>query len=392
MSMNGKPKTAGRPSPNGRGTPTPPEARDVAEGGEGAEAGGGQNGEHAQAATAAGLRYVTDALAGIRRVTTDDGFIYVGANGHQIRNEAKLKRIRSLAIPPAWTDVWICPYATGHLQVTARDAKGRKQYRYHPRFRAVRDETKFDRMVEFSRVLPRIRERVEEHMAKRGLPREKVLATVVRLLEKTLIRVGNQEYAKENQTFGLTTLQRQHVQVEGTKLRFHFRGKSGKVHSVSITDRRLARIVQRCQTLPGEELFQYEDDVGKLQTIDSGDINEYLRTIAKREITAKDFRTWAGTMLAAGALREMGRAKSKREAKSNVNQAIDQVAQRLGNTRTVCRRYYIHPTIIAAYMKGRTVPHAKRPPPKKKRRHTLALRRDELAVLDFLNLDGRKPR
>ena len=346
--------------------------------------------EHVEAATAAGLRYVTDSMPGIRRRKTENVFEFYGANGHRVTNEAKLKRIKSLVIPPAWTDVWICPYATGHLQVTARDAKGRKQYRYHPRFRAVRDETKFDRMLEFSHLLPVIRQRVEQDLGLRGLPRAKVLATVVRLLEKTLIRVGNQEYAKENQTFGLTTLRAKHVEINGHSLRFRFRGKSSKVHSVTITDRRLAHIVQRCQTLPGEELFQYEDDEGNFQAVDSGDINEYLREVAGREVTAKDFRTWAGTMLAAAALRDIGPATSQRQAKSNVVQAIDQVAGRLGNTRTVCRKYYVHPTVIKSYFKGRVLPPVEKPKKsKKKRRPTRELRREELAVLDFLHL-GKK--
>jgi len=346
--------------------------------------------EHVEAANAAGLRYVTDSMPGVRRRKTAHGFEYYGANGHRVTNEAKLKRIKSLVIPPAWTDVWICSYATGHLQVTARDAKGRKQYRYHPRFRAVRDETKFDRMLEFSHVLPIIRQRVEQDLSLRGLPRAKILATVVRLLEKTLIRVGNQEYAKENQTFGLTTLRAKHVEVSGANLRFRFRGKSGKVRSVTITDRRLAHVVQRCHTLPGEELFQYQDDDGALQVVDSGDINEYLRDVAGMEVTAKDFRTWAGTMLAAAALRDIGPATSQRQAKSNVVQAIDEVAGRLGNTRTVCRKYYVHPTVIESYFKGRVLPPVEKPKKSKKRRPTRELRREELAVLDFLHLDGKR--
>jgi DNA topoisomerase-1 len=341
------------------------------------------------AAEEAGLRHVTEATRGITRVRAEDGFDYVGANGHRVTNEDRLRRIRKLVIPPAWIDVWICPSASGHIQVTGRDAKGRKQYRYHPKFRSVRDDTKFDRMLAFSKVLPKIRKAVERDMNRRKLSREKVLATVVRLLEKTLIRVGNQEYAKENRTYGLTTLRREHVEVSGSSLRFEFRGKSGVAHQVAITDRRLARVVQRCQTLPGEELFQYVDDNGDRQTIDSGDINEYLRNVSGADFSAKDFRTWAGTMLAAAALRDIGPVRKKTAAKSNVVAAVDRVAEKLGNTRSVCRSYYIHPRIIDQYLKGRTV--AKPVTQKKtRRRPTLELRREETAVLDFLELDRKK--
>lgn len=342
--------------------------------------------EHVESAAAAGLRYVTDAMPGIRRKRVGRGFAYYDPEGQLIRNRDELKRIRALVIPPAWTEVWICPNPTGHIQVTARDAKGRKQYRYHPRYREVRDETKFGRMLEFSQIVPKIRDQVELDLAKPGLPREKVLATVVRLLEKTLIRVGNDEYAKENRSYGLTTMRRRHVAVSGHKLRFEFRGKSGVMHSVSITDRHIARIVQHCQELPGQELFQYLDEEGRRQAVDAGDINEYLGHIAGRDVTAKDFRTWAGTMLAAGALRDMGAATSEREAKANVVKAIDQVAHRLGNTRTVCRKYYVHPAVIEAYLRDRAlpVPPQPQPPEQKRERPSAALRREEEAVLQFL--------
>lgn len=343
---------------------------------------------HQESAEEAGLRYVTDQMPGIRRVRTGDGFEFIGANGHRITNPERLRRLKALAIPPAWTDVWICPYRRGHLQVTARDARGRKQYRYHPKYRAVRDETKFDRMLEFSKLLPRIRKRVETDMRRRGLPREKVLATVVRLLEKTLIRVGNPEYARENQTYGLTTMRREHVEVTGSRVRFAFRGKSGVVHEVLLTDSRLAKVVQRCQTLPGEELFQYVDDQGRHQSVDSGDINAYLRSVTGRDITAKDFRTWAGTMLAAEALREFGTTRKKTAARSNVIKAIDQVAERLGNTRAVCRSYYIHPGIIDGYLKGRVVPAPPSRKPSRRARPTLELRKEEIEVLKFLELDS----
>lgn len=340
--------------------------------------------EHVESAEVAGLRYVTDAAPGIRRQRRGRGFAYIGLDGAVIRDAAELERIRKLVIPPRWTDVWICPNPTGHLQVTARDARGRKQYRYHPRYRAVRDETKFGRMIAFSEILPKIRERVEHDIALPELARDKVLATVVWLLERTLIRVGNDEYARDNGSFGLTTLRRRHVTVSGARLRFEFRGKSGIPHSVAITDRRIARIVQRCQELPGQELFQYLDGDGRRQSVDAGDINEYLRRITGRQVTAKDFRTWAGTTLAAAALRELGPFTSEKQAKANIIVAIDQVSKRLGNTRAVCRKYYVHPVILEAYFEGTTIPPT---PDARQLRSTgrqAALRRDELAVIDLL--------
>jgi DNA topoisomerase-1 len=269
-----------------------------------------------------------------------------------VRDPDVLRRIRSLAIPPAWSDVWICPQANGHLQATGRDARGRKQYRYHARWREVRDETKFGRMLAFSEVLPRLRARVEQDLAKPGLPREKVLATVVRLLECTAIRVGNDEYARANRSFGLTTLQVRHVEISGSTLRFEFRGKSGKTHRVALSDRRLARIVARCQALPGADLFQYEDDDGEQVAIGSGDVNDYLREITGEEFTAKDFRTWAGTLQAVEALEAVGPAATARASKSAILAAIDQVAERLNNTRAVCRKYYIHPAVLETYEAG----------------------------------------
>jgi DNA topoisomerase I len=306
----------------------------------------------AESAQAAGLRYVSDATPGIRRRRSGTGFSYVAADGRVIRDKTTLARIRSLAIPPAYTDVWICPIANGHLQATGRDARGRKQYRYHPRWREVRDETKFGRMLAFSEALPRLRKRVEEDLAKPGLPREKVLATVVRLLECTAIRVGNDEYARSNRSFGLTTLQDRHVEISGSKLRFEFRGKSGKTHRVALSDRRLASIVARCQALPGADLFQYEDDDGGRVAIGSGDVNDYLREITGEDFTAKDFRTWSGTLQAVAALDAMGPAPTQREAKSAILQAIDRVAERLNNTRAVCRKYYVHPAVLDTYQAG----------------------------------------
>ncbi len=340
--------------------------------------------EHIESALAAGLRYVSDKTPGILRRGAGKGWTYIGPDGQRIRDAEALTRIRKLVIPPAWTDVWICPSDNGHIQVTARDAKGRKQYRYHPRYRTVRDETKFGRMLEFSELLPAIRERLERDLQLSGLPRAKVLATVVWLLEKTFIRIGNDEYARENRSYGLTTMRSRHVEVSGSRLQFEFRGKSGVRHSVSITDRRIARIVQHCQSLPGEELFQYLDDEGKRQSVDSGDINEYVREIAGREVTAKDFRTWAGTMLAAAALRELGPADSERKAKANIVVAVDQVAARLGNTRAVCRKYYVHPAIIDAYLQGSVVPAPTQPEDPKRERPSAAIRREEAAVLELI--------
>ncbi len=335
-------------------------------------------------AAAAGLRYVTDAMPGIRRHRHGRGFTYIAPDGEVIRAREALKRFRSLVVPPAWTEVWICPYEDGHLQVTARDARGRKQYRYHPHFRQHRDGTKFERMFELSDVLWKIRERVESDIELPGLARDKIMATVVWLLETTLIRIGSDEYRKANKSFGLTTLRRRHVAVVGSELRFEFRGKSGIQHAVSVTDKRIARIVQRCQELRGEELFKYLDDEGKRQEVDAEDVNAYLQAVTGRDVTAKDFRTWAGTMLAAEALRKMGPAKSKREAEKNIVAAVDMTAKRLGNTRSVCRKYYIHPALIEAYLEGSVLP----PMPERnwsKRKSTgPTLRQHEMDVLAFL--------
>jgi DNA topoisomerase I len=305
-----------------------------------------------ESAQAAGLHYVSDTRPGIRRQRAGRGFCYRGPDGRPIRDPAVLRRMKALAIPPAWMDVWICPRPDGHLQATGRDVRGRKQYRYHPRWRAVRDATKYDRMIAFGEALPHLRAHLEQDMAWPGLPRDKVLAAVVRLLETTLIRVGNLEYARANRSFGLTTLRDQHVKIAGATLQFHFRGKSGIHHTVRLHDRRLATIVKRCQDLPGYELFQYLDAAGERQTIDSADVNDYLRQLTCQDFTAKDMRTWAGTVLAACALRECGPWTSQAEAKKRIIQAIDAVARRLGNTRTVCRACYVHPTVLDAYLDG----------------------------------------
>jgi DNA topoisomerase-1 len=303
----------------------------------------------------AGLRYVDDSGPGIRRKRAGRGFSYLDPDGKPIHDPDLLNRIKSLAIPPAWTDVWICPSPRGHIQATGRDARRRKQYRYHPKWRETRDETKYGRTIAFGRALPAIRARVERDMAQPGLPREKVLATVVKLLETTLIRVGNEEYARQNRSFGLTTLRDRHVKVDGSTLRFRFRAKSGKEHEITLRDRRLARLVKRCQDVPGQVLFQYLDADGERRTVESADVNAYLREITGEEFTAKDFRTWAGTVLAATALRELEAFDSDAQAKKNVVRAIEAVAQRLGNTPSVCRACYVHPAIIDAYFEGTTV-------------------------------------
>lgn len=305
-----------------------------------------------EAAKEAGLRYVTDERRGIRRHRAGRGFRYVGPGGGPIADESELRRIRKLAIPPAWTDVWISPDPRGHLQATGRDAKGRKQYRYHERFREIRDETKYERMLDFAKALPKIRARVDADLGAARLTREKVLATVVHLLETTLIRVGNEEYAKENRSYGLTTLRERHVDVDGSRVRFRFRGKSGKEHDVDVRDRRVARVIEQLQELPGQELFCYVGDDGEVHTVDSDDVNAYLREIAGQEFTAKDFRTWAGTVLAAKALSAIEHVENVRIAKKHVTEAVERVAARLGNTRTVCRKCYIHPAIVDAYLDG----------------------------------------
>ena len=303
-------------------------------------------------AKAAGLRYVTDARPGIRRKRAGKGFTYLTGDGTQLRDRHELQRITSLRIPPAWTKVWICPMPHGHLQATGYDVKGRKQYRYHPRWRDVRDETKYGRMLVFGEALPRIRQQVEHDMALHGLPRAKVLATVLQLLETTLIRVGNEEYARANHSFGLTTLRTRHVDIAGATLRFHFRGKSGKEHTVEINDRRLALIVKRCQEIPGQELFQYRDDEGQRRTIDSADVNAYLRQATGQDFTSKDFRTWNGTVLAVRALQACGVGESAVQAKKAVAEAIKTVAAQLGNTPAICRKCYVHPAVIEAYLEG----------------------------------------
>ena len=342
-------------------------------------------GEGKLAARYAGLRYVDDRRPGISRQRRGKGFSYVHSDGRPMCDGETLTRIRSLAIPPAWRDVWICPDPNGHLQATGRDARGRKQYRYHPRWREVRDGNKYERMIAFGRALPLIRRRVQKDLAQPGLSREKILATIVRLLELTLIRVGNEEYAKSNDSFGLATMRDRHVQVNGSMLRFQFRGKSGVVHTVDLEDRRLARIVRRSRELPGYELFQYIDEAGERRTIDAADVNAYLKAIAGNEFTAKDFRTWAGTVLAARALSEFTTVDSQAHAKRNVMRAIESVAKRLGNTKTVCRKCYVHPDVVNAYFDGRLVTSLKRKAGREFRLRLHDLSSEEAAVLALLH-------
>jgi DNA topoisomerase-1 len=339
--------------------------------------------EHVEAARAAGLTYVSDAETGITRRRVGTGFAYYAPNGARITSAKRRRELASLAIPPAWTDVWICPDPDGHILATARDAKGRKQYRYHPAFRARRDESKFGRMLAFSEALPRLRELLIRDLALPGLPRRKLLATLVRLLDKTLIRIGNDEYLKANRSVGLTTMRRRNVAVKGATLTFAFRGKSGVKHAIAVTDDRLATIVRKLQDLPGQELFQYRDEDGALHAVDSGDVNEYLRELTGEDVTAKDFRTWSGTMLAARALREMGVPTTEAEAKRNVNRALDEVAERLGNTRAVARKFYVHPVIVDSYHRGVAAPGTERA--RRGERQSAALRRDEIVVLQFLH-------
>ena len=313
-----------------------------------------------EAAAAAGLRYVNDESPGIRRKRAGSGFTYIGADGKRITDPAVLLRVKHLVIPPAWTDVWICPDPVGHIQATGRDARGRKQYLYHARWREVRDAAKYERLVAFGEALPRIRERVDEDLRRRGIPREKVLAAVVKLLEETSIRVGNEEYRRENGSVGLTTMSDDNAHFEGNSLRFEFKGKSGKEHSVELNDKRLARVVKQCQDIPGQELFQYLDENGERHAIGSSDVNQYLRDISGSDFTAKDFRTWNGTVLAMRYLRVCETPSSATAGKRSVSAAIKSVAHELGNTPAVCRKAYVHPVVLNAYLEGSLEPEAGR--------------------------------
>lgn len=304
------------------------------------------------AAESAGLTYVNDDMPGITRRRSGRGFTYRDAEGRTITDRAERKRLAALAVPPAYDEVWICPDPRGHILATGRDAKGRKQYRYHPEFRALRDSAKYQHMLEFARALPKIRNQVDRDMRKRGLPLEKVVASIVYLLEHSMIRVGNDRYAKENKSHGLTTLRARHVDLEGSRLRFRFKGKSGKEWDLRLTDRRIARVVRALQDIPGQHLFQYLDDDGTRQRVTSAEVNDYLRRVSGREVTAKDFRTWTGTVLAALALAECEKADSETAAKRQLREVIEEVAARLGNTPTICRQCYVHPQVIEAHLTG----------------------------------------
>ncbi len=335
------------------------------------------------AAKAAGLRYVNDSAPGIAREGGGKRVRYTDADGNKVSDADTLARIRALVIPPAWTDVWICKLSNGHLQATGRDARGRKQYRYHSRWRDVRDEVKYERMLSFGKALPAIRRRVDADLKLPGLPRDKVLATIVFLLQATMMRIGNEEYARTNKSFGLTTLRRRHVRIDGSAVEFRFRGKSGVYHAVKVQDRRLARIIARTRDLPGQDLFQYVDDHGDAHTVGSSDVNDYLRTVSGEDYTAKDFRTWSGTVLAALALHEFERFDSATQAKKNIVRAIESVAEKLGNTPSICRKCYVHPAVIDAYLDG-TVLEALRSRAEQEMEELHDLRPEEAAVLALL--------
>jgi DNA topoisomerase-1 len=362
-------------------------------------AGSDKEQEFREAARAARLRYVSDSERGFARRRRGKSFSYLRPDGKPLRSPATLARIRALAIPPAWKDVWICTSSDGHLQATGRDARRRKQYRYHARWREAQDENKYERIIAFAKTLPKIRRAVARDLRKRGLPREKVLAAAVKLLETTLIRVGNDEYARDNHSFGLTTMHDEHVKLRGARIRFDFRGKHGVEHEIDLEDRRLAAVVHACRELPGQELFQYVDETGAVRDVGSGDVNEYLRQISGADFTAKDFRTWAGTALAAQALQEFHDFDSKAAAKRNITQAIERVAERLGNTQAICRKCYVHPAIIDAYMDRSLVKSLKKQTEKELRGTLHRLSSEEAAVLALLQqrmeqelTGGSKPR
>ncbi len=344
------------------------------------------------AARAAGLRYVSDHSPGITREMRGGKPVYRDAAGARIKDKDTLRRIGRLVIPPAWTGVWICPAENGHIQATGRDARGRKQYRYHDDWKSVRDENKFERTLAFGRALPRIRRRVARDLARKRLDRRKVLAALVRLLETTLIRIGNEEYAKQNRSFGLSTMRDRHVRIRGGTMHFEFRGKSGKQHEIDLHDPRLAKIVRQAQDLPGQDLFQYEDDRGEPQKIGSSDVNAYLHEIAGEEFSAKDFRTWAGTVLAALALREFEKFDTKAQAKKNLVQAIERVSERLGNTPAVCKKCYIHPVVMNSYLQGETIAQLEKRAEQALKHDLSGLNAEEGAVLAFLELRLRQER
>jgi DNA topoisomerase I len=341
--------------------------------------------EVASAIAEEGLRYVSDAMPGYRRKRTGTSFTYYDKDGRRISDKAVVRRIKSIGVPPAYEFVWICPLSNGHIQATGLDARSRKQYRYHPKWRELRDQNKYEHIVQFAAVLPALRARVASDMKLDGLPRDKVLATIVSLLEKTLIRVGNAEYAEQNKSYGLTTMRRKHISIGRGVLRFDFTGKSGKQWKLQVEDKRIISIVKRCAEIPGHELFKYLDDDGVCQTVDSGEVNRYIRDITEQDFSAKDFRTWAGTMLAALALAEFKKYDSEAEAKRNVVAAIEKVAKQLGNTPAICRKSYIHPEVLSAYMSGDLIKMIDAKIARKFKRQYAQLTADEIMVLAFLH-------
>ncbi len=335
-----------------------------------------------------GLRYVNDTMPGYRRKRTGTSFSYYDKDGERITNADVVRRIKSIGIPPAYESVWICASANGHIQATGLDPRGRKQYRYHAKWRELREQNKYEHVLEFATALLGLRQHVTADLRRDGLPREKVLATIVSLLEKTLIRVGNSEYATQNKSYGLTTMRRRHVDIKGSTLRFDFTGKSGKLWKLQVHDKRIVAIVKRCADIPGHELFKYLDSEGQSHTVDSGDVNNYIKEITRKDFTAKDFRTWAGTVFAAMALSEFKKYDSEAEAKRNIIVAIDSVAKQLGNTRAICRKCYIHPEIINAYMAGDLAKLTDAKIAERFKRQYSKLSSDEILVLSFLFIDG----
>ncbi len=340
--------------------------------------------EPEEAAVEAGLRYVSDDTPGYTRKAKADGFSYFDTEGKPIRDETRVLRINRLAVPPAYKKVWICPAPNGHIQATGCDDRGRKQYRYHERWREVRDQSKYEKMLVFGKALPKIRRRVNRDLGLAGLQRNKVLATIVQLLERTFIRIGNEEYAKENKSFGLTTMRNRHIDVTGSKMRFQFRGKSGVDHEIEVSDLRVAKIIRKLQDLPGQDIFQYVDDEGERRNVTSQDVNEYLQEISGEQFTAKDFRTWAGTVLAAMALSSIGPFETKAEAKKNIKTAISAVSKILGNTPAVCRKCYVHPVVLESYLTGAAIEGLKARTEEALAEQLDDLRAEEAAVMAFL--------
>lgn len=336
------------------------------------------------AAKMAGLRYVSDDEPGFTRKKSGKGFAYFDLKGKRIQNKAIIERINKLVIPPAYKKVWICADENGHIQATGMDQRGRKQYRYHPHWREVRDETKFTKLIDFAKCLPKIREHTDADLKKAGVPREKIMATIVQLLEKTAIRVGNEEYARTNKSYGLTTMHNRHAKVEGSEMHFHFRGKSGKWHDIDLKDRKLAKVVAKMQDLPGQALFQYKDDGGHLHHVTSSDVNAYLKEITGEDFTAKDFRTWSGTVAASLALQELENFENETGAKRNIVAAVKSVAEKLGNTPAVCRKAYIHPAIFETYLDGSMLNSLKQRVEEEISDNISSLKPEEAAVLGLL--------